>query len=175
MAKSRLCNRRAFAVAILYMATLNSAQTSTEATIESGALTVAHARQPHMPAVMSSLAGYFTVHNPSAQRVVIVGLSSPNFESVAMHRSVLKHSSVSMEPVTSLEIAPGETVRFAPHGLHVMLHKSKFAMDVGDHYPVVLQLDDGRRQTFSMHVVGHECDQCGATQKQTSHHHHHDY
>lgn len=173
MAKSRLSNKNIVGVFLMCAASLGGAQALNKPATKGDGLAVEQAWQPHMPAVVGSRAGYLTLHNFSADNVVIVGVSSPNFETVAMHRSVLKHSSVTMEPLSILDIAAGETVRFAPHGLHLMLHKPIFDLQVGENFPVVLRMDDGGEHTFLMQVVERECEQCAAEQKEKNHHHGH--
>lgn len=164
MSKPGVSNRRLFCAGLLCVATFGNAQALDEDANHHVDLAVDNAWQPHMPAVIESRAGYFTLRNNGADRMTIVGVSSPNFESVAIHRSVLMRNSVAMEPVSRLHVAPGETVHFAPHGLHLMLHKAKFVTAVGEQYPVVLQFSDGHTQAFSMQVVAPDCDRCGVGQ-----------
>ena len=59
-----------------------------------------------------------------------------------IHESTLVNGQSTMRAHEPLRIAPGETVRFAPGGLHIML-TLKRPLAPGDEVPLVLQLEGG--------------------------------
>ncbi len=69
----------------------------------------------------SRTAGYFTARNVSDRTVVLTGARSPAAESVELHTTVRDGDVMRMRPLPEVVIAPGETVRFAPGGSHLML------------------------------------------------------
>jgi len=98
------------------------------------------------------LAGYFNLRNTGDHGLRLVAASSPDFARVHMHRS-MEHGGMSrMEAVEHLDIAPGQTLAFAPGGYHLMLMKRQRALQVGDLVPVVLQFADGTRMTVAFKV-----------------------
>lgn len=66
-------------------------------------------------------AGYFTLSNNTADTITIDRVASPEFESVAMHESVLEDGISRMYPLATVAIPAGESVQFKPGGKHLML------------------------------------------------------
>ena len=88
-------------------------------------------------------AAYLTLHNAGTQPVVVSGVRSPAAETAMIHESALLNGKSTMRPREPLRIAAGETVRFAPGGLHIMLHGLKRPLAVGDEVPVTLLIEGG--------------------------------
>jgi copper(I)-binding protein len=74
-------------------------------------------------------AGYFELYNPGTTALVLEALESSAFESVEMHETVEEDGVSRMRPLANATIAPGETLRFEPGGMHLMLMGSKLASD----------------------------------------------
>jgi copper(I)-binding protein len=70
---------------------------------------------------MRMSAGYLTLSNNTAQTITIDRVASPEFESVAMHESVLENGISRMLPLDTVAIPGGESVQFRPGGKHLML------------------------------------------------------
>jgi len=66
-------------------------------------------------------AGYLTLSNNTADTITIDRVASPEFESVAMHESVLENGISRMYPLAAVTIPAGESVQFKPGGRHLML------------------------------------------------------
>jgi copper(I)-binding protein len=88
-------------------------------------------------------AAYLTVHNEGAEPVSIIGVRSPLASMAMIHETRLIGTQSTMRAREELVIAPGQTVRFAPGGLHVMLHDLSQALKPGDEVPLVLLLKGG--------------------------------
>ena len=73
-----------------------------------------------MPGMRMS-AGYFKLTNNSRQPIVITHVTSPQFESVEMHESVIEDGVARMVGLDQLDLEPGATVEFVPGGKHLML------------------------------------------------------
>ncbi|MBZ9558919.1 MULTISPECIES: copper chaperone PCu(A)C [unclassified Modicisalibacter] len=101
-------------------------------------LTVTQARLSLLPGDMPG-AGYFELHNGGDVPVTLVGASSDAFKSVALHRSMSRDGMASMHAVPRIEIAPGETLEFAPKGYHLMFMKRSRSLSVGDKVEVTLE------------------------------------
>ena len=98
------------------------------------------------------LAGYFTLHNTGSQALRLVSASSPVFAMAHLHRSMEQNGMSRMVPVTQLDIAPGDSVRFAPGGYHLMLMHRQQPLRVGDQVPVLLHFADGGSLSVSFQV-----------------------
>ena len=97
-------------------------------------------------------AAYLTLHNAGRQPVVVSGVRSPVAEAAMIHESTLVDGKSTMRPREPLRIAAGETVRFAPGGLHIMLHGLKRPLAVGDEVPVTLLIEGGGSVTAMARV-----------------------
>ena len=97
-------------------------------------------------------AAYLTLHNGGTQPVVVSGVSSPAAEAAMIHETTLVNGRSTMRAHEPLRIAAGETVRFAPEGLHIMLHLLKRPLAAGDEVPLVLLLKGGGSLTVMARV-----------------------
>jgi copper(I)-binding protein len=64
---------------------------------------------------------YFKLHNGSGRSDRLLKLKTPVAASATVHRSEIVDGIARMREVSVLHVAPGETLEFAPGGLHVML------------------------------------------------------
>ena len=69
-----------------------------------------------------------------------------------IHETTLVHGQSTMRAHEPLRIAAGETVRFAPEGLHIMLRMLKRPLAAGDEVPLVLLLEGGGSLTVMARV-----------------------
>ena len=69
----------------------------------------------------TTTAAYFEFTNNSSQLVKIIGVSSTAAERIEMHTVVKVDEQLRMRPLTSIEVAAGETVEFASGSNHLML------------------------------------------------------
>jgi len=97
-------------------------------------------------------AAYLTLHNGGTQPVVVTGVSSPLAGAAMIHESTLVNGQSTMRAHEPLRIGAGETVRFAPEGLHIMLHMLKRPLATGDEVPLVLLLEGGGSLTVTARV-----------------------
>jgi periplasmic copper chaperone A len=86
---------------------------------------------------------YLTLHNGSKHPIVVVGARSPAASMAMIHESALVNGQSTMRARASVRIGPGETVKFAPGGLHIMLHNLNRKVAPNDDIPVVLLLEGG--------------------------------
>jgi copper(I)-binding protein len=74
---------------------------------------------------MSMSAGYLTLHNNSKSDIRITQVTSPQFDAVEIHETIVENDIARMRRVDELLVAPGETVRLERRGLHLMLKEAK--------------------------------------------------
>jgi hypothetical protein len=72
-----------------------------------------------------------------------VGASSSGFESVMLHRSVVKDGMASMRHAAEIELTPNASLSFAPGGYHLMLMSPKRTLRVGDSVVINLEFRGG--------------------------------
>jgi len=84
-------------------------------------LQVANARIRQLLPGQHRTAGYFDVTNNGAEPVTLVGAACSAAAAIEMHTIIRDGDVVRMRRVEKVVVAPGETVRFEPGGLHLML------------------------------------------------------
>jgi copper(I)-binding protein len=115
-------------------------------------LHVMDAHQPQRPEFMLMNAGYLKIQSLSDKDVSIVNVSSPDYQSVSIHKSIQVDGMHQMESMGSLKIPAGETLTLEPGGMHLMLHMPIGQRKVGDFTRIVFALDDGSNVSFNMPV-----------------------
>ncbi len=100
-----------------------------------------------LPASIPS-AGYFTLRNSGQKPVTVTDVESPACDMLMMHKSV----NGGMDHLMSLPLAPGEVVRFAPNGYHLMCMGAKPMLRPHASVPVTFALDDGTRTRVKFQV-----------------------
>lgn len=105
------------------------------ATLQSAQVRAARIVMPPPGAPMA--AGYFELVNPGPTALVLEALESTAFESVEMHETVDENGVSRMRPLANATVAPGETLRFEPGGMHLMLMGSKLASDAAAAAPSI--------------------------------------
>ncbi len=113
------------------------------------------------------LAAYMTIANPGANTATIIALSSPDFERIEIHRTLVEDGVARMVPVESLRIAAAERVVFEPGGMHLMLYNPKRQLREGD--SVLLDLQQATAASIRVDVPVVKMN----TDDDDDHHHHH--
>ena len=96
-------------------------------------------------------AAYLTLHNGGTQAVVVSAVRSVDAAAAMIHATAIVNGQSMMRP-HELRIAPGETVRLAPGGVHIMLQGLKRPLAAGDEVPLVLLLQGGASLAVTAHV-----------------------
>jgi copper(I)-binding protein len=92
---------------------------------------------------MDMAAAYVTLRNVSANPITVTGVQSPIAGQVMIHETRIQGGQSTMRPHEQLVIAPGNTVKLEPGGLHVMLHELKQPLMAGQSVPLVFTLSGG--------------------------------
>jgi copper(I)-binding protein len=95
---------------------------------------------------------YLTLRNPTAKSISIVGVESPVATRAMIHETKTEGGQSRMRPHEQLVVAPGQTVKLEPGGLHVMLHGLTPPVAVGQSVPLVLLLADGSKLQVAAQV-----------------------
>jgi periplasmic copper chaperone A len=95
------------------------------------------------PPAATVMAGYLTLQNRTRDAVALVGVSSPQFERVELHRSAVVDGVARMEAVESIVVPAGGEAALAPGGLHMMLIGPQQPLPEGSTVEVTLAFDNG--------------------------------
>ncbi|OGT29549.1 MAG: hypothetical protein A2W28_07180 [Gammaproteobacteria bacterium RBG_16_51_14] len=95
------------------------------------------------PPNVKVLAAYLEIKNNGDKPQILTNVSSPAFEQVGIHRSVMHGNTAHMEHLKELTIPPRASVVLKPGGLHFMLTDAKKPLHIGDQVPMTLNFKDG--------------------------------
>ncbi len=115
-------------------------------------LTIADAWIRLLPADLP-LGGYFELHNGGAQAINLVGVSSPAFREIQIHKSSERNGMESMRRVSDIQVLPGASVSFAPGAYHLMLLGRKRPLHVGDKVRVTLKFSGAQPEETVVFAV----------------------
>ncbi len=88
------------------------------------------------------MAGYLEIRNNSRAAIHLTAARSSAFDHVMIHRTVVSDGSARMEHQhEGVLITPGQTVVFAPRGLHLMLMRPQQELQIGDSLELVLEFE----------------------------------
>ena len=74
-------------------------------------------------------AGYLTLTNNTADPITITKVTSPQYDAVQMHESVVENGIAKMRPLDSVTVPPHGSVRFEPGARHLMLMRPTGSQD----------------------------------------------
>ena len=97
---------------------------------------------------------YGSFSNPGKQAIAIVGVSSQVAKSAMIHKTETKDGMVSMVPMKSLSVGPGQSRVCKPGKCHIMLMGLKRPLKPGDQFKLTLKLSSGRSQVVDVKVGG---------------------
>lgn len=102
------------------------------------------------PPVTGVAAGYMELRNSGGTTLTLTGVSSPEFERIEMHESMVHDGMSSMHKLEQVDIPARDSVSFAPGGLHFMLFGKPPLPRAGEIVPVTLRFSDGT--ALELHV-----------------------
>lgn len=94
------------------------------------------------PPGVDVLAAYLSIDNHDAQPHTLSGVSSPQFDSVEIHRTEIKDGVATMIAEPRVAIPAHGNLKFEPNGYHLMLIGSRKALHAGDHVELQLQFEN---------------------------------
>lgn len=98
------------------------------------------------------LAGYLCLNNTADTPVTLVGVESPVFEYIMMHRTETVDGMARMLHQDQVVVAAGTRVCFEPGGLHLMMPAPEQRLVAGDQLELNLQFADGSSRRIQASV-----------------------
>jgi copper(I)-binding protein len=96
-------------------------------------------------------AAYLDIHNAGAAPLTLTAVETPIARAVEFHRIERDGDMVRMRRQAAVVVAAGETVRFAPGGLHLMVFGVSSPVDGAE---FTFTAEDGRRFSASFTGIG---------------------
>ena len=104
------------------------------------------------PPGAKALAGYMKLHNHGDKERVLVGATSPAFDNVMLHRTVMEGEMSKMVHQHMITIPAGGMLSFEPNSYHLMMVKPKQALKAGDKVSVTQSFKNGDTLEVTHHV-----------------------
>ena len=106
-----------------------------------GTLAVTDAWSRSTPPGVKVGVAYFTLKNDTGKSDRLLKISSPVAERVQVHRTEILDGIARMREVAVLHVDAGQTVEFAPNGMHLMLMGLKKPLVEGQTFDLELQFE----------------------------------
>lgn len=100
------------------------------------------------PPNVKVLAAYLEIKNNGEKPRILINVSSPAFDEIGIHQSVMHENMAHMEHLKELTIPPHASAVLKPGGLHFMLTNAKKPLNIGDQVPMTLTFRNGKKTTF---------------------------
>ena len=104
------------------------------------------------PPVSMINAAYLLIANTGNQNMTLNKVSSPDYERIEIHRSVINDGRALMQMHTQLEIKANNRLQFTPGDFHLMLFNPGKLMRAGDTTSLTFHFSDGRQITVDAKV-----------------------
>jgi copper(I)-binding protein len=104
------------------------------------------------PPNVTALAGYMVIENRGSKDRQLLGVSSPAFGHVELHRTRLEDGVARMIPQDSMPVPAGGRLELKPGEYHLMMMQPGQALKAGDRVEAVLRFDDEEELTASFLV-----------------------
>jgi len=98
------------------------------------------------------LGGFMTIANSSDKDDALVGVTSPDFNMVEMHQTVMQDGMGKMIPQEQIVVPAGGEVVLKPGSYHLMLMMAKRGFKAGDSVNVELTFQSGAKLPVEMPV-----------------------
>ena len=95
------------------------------------------------PPGVAMMAGYMVLQNNTSRSQVLAAASSSGFESVMIHRTIVKDGLAGMVHASQIELTPSASLIFAPGGYHLMLMNPRRALRAGERVVINLEFRGG--------------------------------
>lgn len=113
------------------------------------------------PPNVKVLAAYLEIKNNGVKPRILVDVSSPSFDQVGIHRTVMHGNMAHMEHLKELTIPPHASVTLKPGGLHLMLMDAKNPLHAGDSVLMTLTFKNGSKVAVKATVRASQMKEMG--------------
>jgi copper(I)-binding protein len=101
-----------------------------------------------LPPGVPNTSAYFTIENNSDSPVILTGAVANFVNKAEIHNHVHENDMMKMQHQSEVEIAAGQTLSFAPGGLHIMLFGLKQSLQDKQVLELSLQTKSGKTVSF---------------------------
>ena len=124
------------------------------------------------PPNVKVLAAYLEIKNNGGKPQILVNVSSPGFDQVGIHQTVMHGNMAHMEHLKELTIPSQSSVALKPGGLHFMLMDAKKPLRIGDQVPMALTFKNGEKVAITATVRSGQAKDAGDDHQHMDHSEH---
>jgi copper(I)-binding protein len=144
---------RSFAFTLLLSGLLAAPACAQE--VKAGDLVITQAWSRATPGGAKVAGGYLTIENKGTSADRLIGGSGDVAAKIEVHEMAANNGVMTMRPLDKgLAIEPGQTVKLAPGGYHLMLFDLKEPLKQGDKVPITLEFEKAGKVKLSFDVEG---------------------
>jgi copper(I)-binding protein len=141
-------------LAVIFFAALSAAPARAEE-VKTGDLVITQVWGRATPGGSRIGGGYLTVENRGSAPDRLIGGSAEIAGRIEVHEMSMNNGVMTMRPLDNgLSIEPGQTVKLAPGGYHLMLFDLKGPLRQGDKVPITLEFERAGKVMLSLDVLG---------------------
>jgi copper(I)-binding protein len=123
--------------------------------VRAGGLVITQAWSRATPNGAKVGGGYLTIENKGTAADRLIGASGDVAGKIEVHEMAMNNGVMTMRPLDKgLTIEPGQTVKLAPGGYHLMMFDLKAPLKQGDKVPVSLEFEKAGKVNLSLDVQG---------------------
>jgi copper(I)-binding protein len=123
--------------------------------VRAGDLVIKQAWSRATPGGAKIGSGYLTIENTGSTADRLIGGSGDVTDRIEVHEMTTSNGVMTMRALDKgLAIGPGQTVRLAPGGYHLMMFDLKSPLKQGDKVPVTLEFEKAGKVKFAFDVLG---------------------
>lgn len=109
------------------------------------AITINDAMVTEPPPGVEMTAGYFKIRNNRGKPVSLVKVTSPDFGSIELHRSIITDNIARMVRQNSVTVPSNSSLAFQPGSYHLMMFRPKKKLSIGDTVSMTFYFSDSTR------------------------------
>jgi copper(I)-binding protein len=123
--------------------------------VRAGDLVITQAWSRATPGGAKIGGGYLTIENRGSTADRLIGGSGDVTDHIEVHEMTTSNGVMTMRALDrGLTIEPGQTVKLAPGGYHLMMFDLKSPLKQGDKVPVTLEFEKAGKVKLAFEVVG---------------------
>jgi len=92
------------------------------------------------------LAAYGQLTNNTGEEQILIGAYSPDFTMAEIHETTITNGIAKMAHQEAITLAKGQTLKFQPNGLHIMLMHPTGPIKIGEKIKICLIYKNGEEQ-----------------------------
>ena len=119
---------------------------------EAGSIHILSPWSRALPPTSENGAAYFTLINHGDHADTLLGVSSPIAEKAEIHVHRMEDGMMTMRHLKTIDVPPGEELRFRPDEQHIMLIHLNQPLKEGGQFPLILHFNRGGYTTVNVVV-----------------------